>query len=230
MKHASIHRPFILLVLVALLAAGCGHREKPAATSSGSGAAATTGASQPAPAVPATSESVTIMDANGRRAMVIGIGPQDATVELGEASTSQMIVGRLRESGKRKYELQGGRALAEVKPEDDAFKLRTPDGRLLWKVKFKEGKVKISDNEENQHPYELKDDGDHVKVEDDGKEIGKVRFYPDGGRVKVKDAADAERFRSESGRHSVAYGVLLMPRIPDTERAIIMAELMARGK
>jgi hypothetical protein len=47
--------------------------------------------------------------------------------------------------------------------------------------------------------------------------------------VKVKDAADTELFQIDADRLSIAYGVLLLKDIPQTERSIIMAELLARG-
>ncbi len=120
--------------------------------------------------------------------------------------------------------------LAEVKSDDDAIKLRTQDGRLLWKIKLGDGSVKISNNEENANPFRLKLDGDRVKVEDASEtELGKATYDAERKRVKVKDAAGAELFQVDAERPSIAYGVLLLTPIPQTERAIIMAELFSRG-
>ena len=60
-------------------------------------------------------------------------------------------------------------------------------------------------------------------------EIGKVNFYPDRQRIKVKDASDAERFDSNTSTYSALYGVILMDTIPETQRYIIMAELLSRN-
>ena len=58
---------------------------------------------------------------------------------------------------KRKYFYEAGNQIAEVKTKDaDGFKVRTADGKLLWKIKIAADKIKISDNEENQNPFEIK--------------------------------------------------------------------------
>jgi len=58
---------------------------------------------------------------------------------------------------KRKYRRgAGGPPVCEVKPGDAGFKLRTTDGKLLWKVKLADDKIKVSDNEENANPYSIK--------------------------------------------------------------------------
>jgi hypothetical protein len=133
---------------------------------------------------------------------------------------------------KRKYRrASGGPQLFEVKPGENGFKLRTNDGKLLWKVKIDADKIKVSDNEENASPYSLKTKyEDKVKVVDAAeKEIAEVRFYPD--KTKVKSAAGAELFECASPRRrSASFGVLALDRIPEEHRAILMAEILARRR
>ena len=133
---------------------------------------------------------------------------------------------------KRKYRrASGGAQLFEVKAGDGGFKLRTADGKLLWKVKIAEDKIKVSDNEENQNPWSLKTKyDDKAKVVDaSDKEIAEVRFYPD--KTKVKSAAGAELWECTSPRRrSAAFGVLALDRIPEEHRAILMAEILARRR
>ncbi|MBK6406761.1 MAG: hypothetical protein IPF66_17995 [Holophagales bacterium] len=133
---------------------------------------------------------------------------------------------------KRKYRrASGGPQLLEVKAGDGGFKLRTTDGKLLWKVKIAEDKIKVSDNEENANPWSLKTKyEDKVKVVDaSDKEIAEVRFYPD--KTKVKGAAGAELWECASPRRrSAAFGVLALDRIPEEHRAILMAEILARRR
>jgi hypothetical protein len=133
---------------------------------------------------------------------------------------------------KRKYRrASGGPQLCEVKAGDDGFKLRTTDGKLLWKVKLAEDKIKISDNEENANPWSLKTKyEDKAKVVDASeKEIAEVRFYPD--KTKVKSAAGAELWECSSPRRrTAAFGVLALDRIPEEHRAILMAEILARRR
>ena len=133
---------------------------------------------------------------------------------------------------KRKYRRSsGGPQFLEVKAGDGGFKLRTTDGKLLWKVKIAEDKIKVSDNEENANPWSLKTKyEDKVKVVDAAeKEVAEVRFYPD--KTKVKSAAGAELWECASPRRrSAAFGVLALDRIPEEHRAILMAEILARRR
>ncbi len=133
---------------------------------------------------------------------------------------------------KRKYRrASGGPQLLEVKAGDGGFKLRTTDGKLLWKVKIAEDKIKVSDNEENANPWSLKTKyEDKVKVVDASeKEVAEVRFYPD--KTKVKSAAGAELWECASPRRrSAAFGVLALDRIPEEHRAVLMAEILARRR
>ena len=143
----------------------------------------------------------------------------------------QRLRGETRDSGKRKYTVDGGAVSYEIKPnEEGGFKLRTAGGKLLWKVKVTADKVKISNNEENENPFELKvRDGNRVKVVAPGdKELGNVRF--DGAKVDVEDAAGQTRFTIASAKPAGAYGVLLLDAIPQQERVILIAELLSRGR
>ncbi len=131
---------------------------------------------------------------------------------------------------KRKYSVEGANQIAEVKVKDaDGFKLRTIDGKLLWKVKITADKIKISDNEENENAFEIKKKDDGAKIERTEKKLGEVKFYKDRQKVKVKDANDAELFDSNTDKYSVAFGVLALSEIPEDLRFIIFAELLARN-
>lgn len=142
----------------------------------------------------------------------------------------KVLRGEIKDSEKRKYFFETGNQTAEVKAKDaDGFKVRTPDGKLLWKVKIKPDKIKISDNEENQNAYELVKRADGAKVEQNGQKLGEVKFYTDRQKIKVKDAADAEVFEGNTDKYSVGYGVLLLDKIPEEMRYIILAELLARN-
>jgi hypothetical protein len=125
----------------------------------------------------------------------------------------------------------GGAAVSyEVKSSDGGFKLRTADGRLRWKVKITPEKIKISDNEENNNPFELKvRDGDRVKVVAPGdRELGNVRFA--ASKIEVENTAGITQFRIENPKPAGAFGALLLDTIPATERAILLAEIFSRGR
>lgn len=142
------------------------------------------------------------------------------------------VVGEARGDKRYYFRMPAREAVLEVKFGEDGFKLRTPAGKLLWKVKIAADKIKVSDNEENANAWVLKTDyADKAKLADPaGKEAGEVKFGAEGGRVKVKDAAGATRFVIESGKPSAAYGVLLAAGVPEEARWVILAELLARGR
>jgi hypothetical protein len=170
---------------------------------------------------------VVIAPVHGERIM-IAIDTAKVSIKSGNVS----LVGA--ESGGKRYYHQGtgGEAVAEIKSGDDGFKLRSPAAKLLWKVKISDDKIKIADNEEMQHPWSIKFHSDeHAKVLDaQEKEIGAVKFNAGTGKIKIKDSAEQDQYVVESGKRSVAYGVLLMKDVPEQYRDIIVAELIARGK
>jgi len=162
-----------------------------------------------------------------------GVTEENGTVTIAftENDARRELRGATRDTGKRKYTLAGGPVLYEVKPNDEGgFKLRTADGKLLWKVKVTPEKIKISNNEQNENPYELKvREGGRVKVVAPGdRELGNVRYA--SGRVEVEDAGGKKIFTIGSSKSSGAYGVLLLDGIPDHERFILIAEILSRGR
>lgn len=69
----------------------------------------------------------------------------------GETYTSEMT-----KKDKKKYYDANKNVVYEVKYKDDGFKLRRASSALIWKIKLYDEKIKISDNEENLNPYEIK--------------------------------------------------------------------------
>ena len=171
----------------------------------------------------ASAQSLKAKTDGGDEVVKITLGDK-VKVEFGDT----VLVGKDK-SGKRKYK-SGDEVVAFVKPGDGKFKLKTKDGKLLWKVKLKADKVKISDNEEGDNAYAIKkkDDGFNVALGD--RKLGKVKFYPDDDRIKVKDADGNAVFKASAGKASGAWGVLLLKDIPEAQRFIIMAELASRGR
>ena len=221
----------LLIPVLILLLVSCGERaepepSQPAAASSPARAAST--ASAPA------SGSIVVRSADGAEA--VSIRENDAEVveiSFTEAGQKRELRGEPRDNGKRKYSLGGGAVSYEVKPDNDSdgFKLRTADGKLRWKVKVAPEKIKISDNEQNDRPVELKvRDGDRVKVVAPGdREVGNVRFDRAASKTEVENAAGTTIYRVEGPTPSGAYGVLLLD-MNQTERAILLAEILSRGR
>lgn len=204
-----------------LLLASCGGERTETAESRAPETPAAT-APAPATAAPASSSS-----------QLTSVTEEDRTVTIAftENGQERELFGEPRDSGKRKYTLGDGPVLYEIKPGDDqGFKLRAPDGSLRWKVKVTPEKIKISDNEENERPFELKvREPNRVKVFAPGdRELGNVRYAP--GQIEVETAGGRVIFTTDSPKPSGAYGVLLLEGIPERERYILVAELLSRGR
>ena len=168
-------------------------------------------------------------------ALVIKEHSDHETIEVNLDGQAFIMKARMNKPGVRKYkELVGAEdknLIAEVKIKDDSFKLVDENDKLLWKVKFKGDKVKISDNEDNKNPFVLKKSEDKVKVKDKNeKEIARVKYYPDNGKLKLKDMAGKELYISKSyTKLSGAIGVLAITEIPAKYRAVIASELAKQG-
>ncbi len=213
------------LFLLSLLFIACGSKDDPKRQEA---PPANPGGQSTTEAATEWTEKIKIKSADDKRVLEVKWNAMKVKVEIGEEGSPQVLKGESRDNGKRKYGLEGGSPICEVKSDSNSFKLRSTDGKLLWKVKIDGEKIKISDNEENANPYVLKMKEDKVKIEENDMEIGEVKFYPD--KVKVKNLAGDELFASNTTHRSVAYGLLLMSKIPPTERGVIMAELFTRGK
>jgi hypothetical protein len=77
-------------------------------------------------------------------------------IDYVENSQHHRLHGVIKSNGKRKYALDNGAEVLEVKPGEGEFKVRRPDGSLLWKIKMDPNKIKVSDNEQNLNPIELR--------------------------------------------------------------------------
>jgi hypothetical protein len=205
-----MNKLFLLLITTLLVATACGGgKEKKDKSGSFSQAVANL--------------AVEIKQADGTSIGRIDI--KNSVVEIQYGSTKLVSEAK---GEKRKYGSSAGEVALEVKHnEADKFKLRTADGNLIWKIKLDTDKIKVSDNEENNNPYQLKRGDNKIKVKDAAEvELGDVQVK-DG---KVVVAAAGKSFVIESNQLSAAYGVLLMDKISDRDKFVIMAELLAKGQ
>jgi hypothetical protein len=221
--------PLGLLLALVFALLGCdrsgGRGAGASATDTGSASREDSAAARPT----ATRDGTWVVQGEGTAELVrIELRAGKATIRYGERSLVGEPAGP-----KRRYHAEGSSELrVEVKDGGDKLKLKDAQERLLWKVKLDTDKVKLSDSEEGEAKLSLKakDEPGEFKVKRGEEEIGKVTFEPSTRRVKVKDATGAERFRAEASEGSAAYGVLLATEIPEEQRYIIMAELLARGR
>lgn len=186
----------------------------------------------PAPAQQALSAaSLRVVDSAGKTLLTLKPDEMEATFGTGDdARTLRAELDSAKgEDSKRKYVRPGAGVVMEVKSAEDGFKLRNRDGRLLWKVKLKDKGIKISDNEENTKPITLKRKDGNVEVADNGKPLGEASFDGDKARTKLDDAGGKAVAIVASGRASAAFALALATRIPESERAVLALELLARG-
>jgi hypothetical protein len=167
--------------------------------------------------------SIVVNSASGTPVVQVAQQGGDLAVTYADGT----LIGRVKDSGKRKY-AQNGSVVLEVKRSDDGFKVRTADGKLLWKIKRKDDKIKISDNEENKSPFELKIKDDKVKVYDPSARL-LAEVKTDAGGVKVVDGTGTALFHGTSLRPEPYFGVAAIQSIPARERAVIIAELATAG-
>ncbi|MFK7813892.1 MAG: hypothetical protein AB8B59_15460 [Maribacter sp.] len=116
------------------------------------------------------------------------------------------LTSKMTKADKKKYYNSDNTVVYEVKYKDDSFKLRSSSSDLLWKIKLYENKVKISDNEENLNPYEIK------KMEN--------------GESKLeKDDTTIERSTASNARNLISK----ITEIPLDQQEILINELKAKG-
>lgn len=157
----------------------------------------------------------------------VSLGMQRGTISLSDtvkiSYDGNTLVGRKKEDRTR-YENEAGMLLYEVKQDSDGdFKLRDENGNLLWKVKRKPEKFKISNNEEGKEPLEVKlKDSTTLKLEKNDADIGKV-VLKDG---KVVLANSDEKNFISTNILFLAYGILFLPEITDIQKLILIAEGM----
>jgi len=127
-------------------------------------------------------------------------------------------------AGKRKY-YSNGVLYYEVKGSEDGFKLKNAESKLLWKVKLYPDKIKISDNEENTNPFEVKNKNGTLEINRNNDKIAKVKIND----LKIL-IDDKEVYKLSQTNQSFVLGILAIDQIPLEQRIFILAEYMFRNK
>jgi hypothetical protein len=230
----------MLSVCVSLFISGCGEQKAPATQAPAVQPPVT---SQPEAARPADEAGESYLarfkfkTGDGSEALSIKRYKDHDKIELSFEGTNSVFKGRTEVADRVKYKEVAGEAgekqlVAEVKIKPDSVKLVDEKEALIWKVRFNDDKIKISDNEDGNNSCEIKiKSADKGEIRDQsGNEIGNVRFYSDNGKLKVKDAAGAEILVTKDSQFSLAPGVILFKHIPLAHRAIIISEILRRGR
>jgi predicted transcriptional regulator len=132
---------------------------------------------------------------------------------------------------KKKYYNKNNNVVYEIKYKSDGFKLRTASSNLLWKIKLYDTKIKLSDNEENENPYEIK----IVNVHEAKLVRGDIKIarttYNLNSQIQTVKYEDNSR-SSVSAKVPYSYSnalVKAISEIPSDQQQIIISELKAKG-
>jgi hypothetical protein len=156
-----------------------------------------------------------------RTNVITEISISDNVVVTGSVGTLTGIV----KKDKRKYYTSSNEMKYAVKFTDDGFKLRDHNEQLLWKIKWYDDKIKVSDNEEMTNAYEIKlrDEG-KLKLERNENLITEVRLNA------TDEWLDIESYKVRGVGISLAPGLLLIKDLEEMEKIILMAEIRAKGR
>lgn len=134
--------------------------------------------------------------------------------------------------GDRNYSLDGGRVFLKGKDRSYGFKIVTPDNveKVRWKVRLYPDKIKIADNDDDVAPRRIITEGpERAKMTGpDDEPLGTITF--DGTNTVVTSPQGKVRISKATGKLEPSYGVYLLDRMPDAEKYIVIAELMARNR
>ncbi|HNW27474.1 MAG TPA: hypothetical protein PKN50_03260 [Spirochaetota bacterium] len=112
-----------------------------------------------------------------------------------------------------------------VKEKENAYKIYGTTGSLIYKIKEKENKIKVMKSENDPAPWLLKYKGGHYKVVSGDRDLGKVKFYGDKKKLKVKDRNDNEICQGTADRLYAAPSVVLFEGLKESDMLILFAAL-----
>ena len=144
--------------------------------------------------------------------------------ENADSFTSKMT-----KSDKKKYFDGSNNVVYEIKYKPDGFKLRTASSTLLWKIKLYDDKIKISDNEENMNPYEIKlTEANKAKLVKNDATIARTSYNLESKQQSVASVNDGqpEFFKTS---YSPSLLVNSIPEISASQKQILIKELKAKG-
>jgi major membrane immunogen (membrane-anchored lipoprotein) len=154
------------------------------------------------------------------------------------AKVKQMKAGRWTATlGDRKYSLEKSDKYKFALPDGTEYKARRDDDKLklkngedtLLEMKFYDDKVKVIPAGGKTYEFKFKED-QRVKVTLDDREIGKVKYYSDSGKLKAKDADDKEvAVLKGYNKINPALAPLLVPDLSEELKVFLMLYFFMEG-
>ena len=130
------------------------------------------------------------------------------------------------------YTITVGSEKFKIKSKDNKYKLYNPNGSLKYKIKFKGNDIKIYRGEKDNNPLSIKvkEEGVKLSVKKGDKKIGKIKFYRDKNKIKVKDLNDKEVCSAKYGQLISSPGVCLFNDLNDRDKLLLFSLLYLIGK
>ncbi len=135
---------------------------------------------------------------------------------------------RLSKNGKSKYRDQSNVNRYEVKYSDDGFKLRDSNGNLLWKLKYKADKIKLSNNEEMKNAYDIKQKGEKIIVTQNDNPVDSLNLG--SGSVPAVIKTSNRTLVISGPTRSPAFALLRFSSIPAELQMILITEVLLSGR
>ncbi len=150
---------------------------------------------------------------------------QGSSKNGGSATDNQYVVTITPDA--KGFRFQFGKNGFQLKIKDKSYKLYSPDGNLLFKIKQKEGKIKILRSEEDPSPWSLKpkEGKNSFKIKKGEQEIGKCAWYEDKKMIKVKNASGSVLCTAASPVLVMSPAVALFEGLSDRDRLLLFALL-----
>jgi hypothetical protein len=118
----------------------------------------------------------------------------------------------------------------KLKKKELKYKLYNQEGKLRFKVKIKpeDNKIKISRKEEDLFAWSLKKKApeNKYKVKKADLDIGKVKYYPEKGKIKVKDTSDNEICSLKTNRLCTCPVICLFTELDEKDQLLLFAVLV----
>ena len=163
-----------------------------------------------------------INDANNHQLAKLQFKPDQNIWEISKGD--EFWYGEIK-SDKRKFYDKSGEVYAEIKFKDEGFKLRNPEGELIWKVKISAEKIKISDNEEMTNAFEIKKKSEYfANLNRNEKAMGSIELSPQNNPAVIKN--DDHTYYLTGQENSVGAAVLLIDEIQPVHQLMILAQLI----
>ena len=124
-----------------------------------------------------------------------------------------------------KYFLASKESTYRLKLKENKIKVYTQENNFSFVVKWKTDKIKISQQKDGSNPWELKLVKNGYKIVKDNIEIGKIKFYPEKGKIKVKDWYGAVIATMKSEKLFPSPAVALFDNFGDQEKLLIFTIL-----